>query len=980
MILAFSLIVFCCHLLAQAEPENQNRQIRQPVVAIVSRGTDVADTFKAFCDILLVEFSRQDFAKVVERAEIDRIKSELALTAKPDNTAESPAFGRLLGADVLIELEQHGPNNVSVKMLDVGSGRLTFERLFTLHREPLISAVEIREAVANAMGFVVLPEGSWTVGIGAIINVSGNARLDGISGSLRKALVATLQEEPWAVVLERESPERLLEELALVREGFAKHGISELPSADLIVSADYREASPDAGALDILIRLAVTGPKNTVMKELRIGSVPIDKMEGVAVSLHSALCELRTSLPLLGQKQTVNDEFVRLRNAGILMTPDSSRFRSEREKLDLRQARRLLQCALLLNEKDRLCRLFLVKCDFITLLWDYSTKDGWISHAGESAGTRMDYVRRMSVLCDELDAIHRNQPDLPGSRRLYESLAFELYLRYEVNSAIREMSINLYECISRRWGTDPEIQKKLMELRADSPIKMVWTAMEQVDINPKGYLAAVYEFTRKNYSKNPDAIISFADETATHGNVLVRFCALSAKAKMLYLVRNDPDCIRVYKEAVKLFPDAVKQLDAGTVFDNGQSFTFFLIKACLKFKEPVLPILEPVLSPFIQKGTMPYGDVIAALGPLMEACEVQHEFDKGMRMAHWMAVGDDFIYREPDFANYWYDLFRSKCDGKSVPDPDTMQPILRFKEYASYVVMEEMPDSIWIVLMKPQGPCGVAFIFNTGTETLLPLASVNSSRVSAMAKSKTAVALGTLGDGVYFLDYAGRLLRHIPAGDPSLPASDVKSICSDGTNFFAIMMDNTTTYLTQWDSVEGQCKVLAPDSRQERQTGLYARYWVPNDQLCIETSDLLHCGNALFLKTNGTWKLEYSHPRPQAVEKYPRRFDWIDGTRRFWLCFKPFALGEPRTAELFDEDGRRVTQISALRFGGSVTVIGDGNRIWFTNRHGLYEVSLDSGLIRPLMQGYDHGFNTIFMSNKRIYVLARSALYRFPAP
>jgi hypothetical protein len=310
-----------------------------------------------------------------------------------------------------------------------------------------------------------------------------------------------------------------------------------------------------------------------------------------------------------------------------------------------------------------------------------------------------------------------------------------------------------------------------------------------------------------------------------------------------------------------------------------------------------------------------------------------------------------------------------------------MQPVVRFKKEASYVDLEEMPDGIWLVLMKSQGPCGEAFVVNTETETLVQLSAVKSSRVSAIAKGKTAVALGTLGDGIYFLGYDGKLLRHIPADDPSLPAPNVKSLCSDGVNFFAVMVDDTTKYLAQWDSVEGECKVLAPDSRQERQNALYGRICLPNDRLFIESSDRIHYGNSHFLKTDGSWRIEYASPQvPRSVAPYPRRFEWTDGTQSFWLCFKPFALGEPRSAELFDADGRRMTQLSAMRFGGPVLSVGNGDRIWFVGHHALYEYSLDSGLIRPLIQDYDYGFNSIFMSNKRIYVLARSALFRFPTP
>ena len=204
----------------------------------------------SFDDLLAVELSHQSVLRIVDRQKMQTILKEHAIALTNIGNAQNAiALGKFVGADCLLHVSM-GKKTAALRLVEVASGQVKVEGEVALRDDLTLSAVAIREKVLAALRPESQAAHRLTVGIAAFPNRSGTDRSDKLGIELQKALRKRLQERPWAVVLERQYPTSLLEEVDLARSGLVRqHAVETLPPADLVILGTLedigREYAPD---------------------------------------------------------------------------------------------------------------------------------------------------------------------------------------------------------------------------------------------------------------------------------------------------------------------------------------------------------------------------------------------------------------------------------------------------------------------------------------------------------------------------------------------------------------------------------------------------------------------------------------------------------------------------------------------------------------------------------------------------------------
>ena len=150
-----------------------------------------------------------------------------------------------------------------VRLVEAATGQVRVDDQVALSENLALSLAAVREKVLAAVRPESQAVNRLTVGIAALPNRSGTDRSDKLGIELQKALRTRLSREPWAVVLEREYPRVLLDELELGRAGIVGGKTAEtLPPADFVLSGaiedvgrEYEAGRPWKVRLDLTLRL-----------------------------------------------------------------------------------------------------------------------------------------------------------------------------------------------------------------------------------------------------------------------------------------------------------------------------------------------------------------------------------------------------------------------------------------------------------------------------------------------------------------------------------------------------------------------------------------------------------------------------------------------------------------------------------------------------------------------------------------------------
>ena len=272
-------------------------------------------------DLLAIEFGNQRFLQLVDRKNIRAILKEHAIAlGKLKDTASAVALGKFAGADYLLHVLLSGKDG-SLRLVEVATGQVKLEQQFALAGDLPLVAASVREKVLAA----VRPESQaahrLTVGIAGFPNRSGTGRSDNLGVDLQTALRKRLRDQPWAVVLERQYPTALLEEVDLTRMGLVRDKTTEvLPPADLVVmgtmqdvDSNYIPGRPWQVKLDLTLRLR--GQAKQISR-----TFSSDAMAAAAGEIVLRIDEYRR---LLTVPKTAVSEKELWRRQGLYLTPPS---------------------------------------------------------------------------------------------------------------------------------------------------------------------------------------------------------------------------------------------------------------------------------------------------------------------------------------------------------------------------------------------------------------------------------------------------------------------------------------------------------------------------------------------------------------------------------------------------------------------------------------------------------------------------------
>ncbi len=187
-------------------------------------------------DLLMIELGNQRFLTLVDRQNIQAALKEHAIAlSNLKDTTDAVALGKFAGADYLLHVLLEG-KKFSIRLVEVATGKVKLEQQFAVTGDLPLAAASVREKVLAAVRPESQASNRLTVGVAAILNRSGTDRSDALCVKLQKALRKRLQERPWAVVLERQYPTSLLEEVDLARLGLVRlPAVERLPPADMVI-------------------------------------------------------------------------------------------------------------------------------------------------------------------------------------------------------------------------------------------------------------------------------------------------------------------------------------------------------------------------------------------------------------------------------------------------------------------------------------------------------------------------------------------------------------------------------------------------------------------------------------------------------------------------------------------------------------------------------------------------------------------------
>jgi hypothetical protein len=214
-------------------------------------------------DLLIVELGNQRFLQLVDRKNLQTILKEHAFVLNNLNDAKNAAaLGKFAQADYLLHVSVVG-EKASIRLVEVATAQVKLETQIKLGTDLSLFSASVREKVLAAIQSQSQAAQRLTVGIAAFPNRSGMDRSDKLSVELQKLLRNRLEGQTWAVVLERQYPTALLNEVNLARTGLANGDAAEtLPPADLVLSGTIQDADNEYVAgrpwtvqLDLTLRL-----------------------------------------------------------------------------------------------------------------------------------------------------------------------------------------------------------------------------------------------------------------------------------------------------------------------------------------------------------------------------------------------------------------------------------------------------------------------------------------------------------------------------------------------------------------------------------------------------------------------------------------------------------------------------------------------------------------------------------------------------
>lgn len=268
IVLLVCLLLVCLATGAAADAPSPAATVAAPVRLAVVATVESAET-RALADLLTVELARQPSIETVERAELDRVLREQALTAAglADGVRGRVTVGRLLRARMLILVgtvpEAKGGGAYSI-VCDVSTGaRLSHWRWSRATTHPKALAEQALDVLSR------FPDGAKTlIAIPDFISRDLMLRYAHLQADLAEVLRQSLGDMPGLALVELEEAKNIASEMELTGEMVTR-------VMRLQVEGEYRTDALADGGPSIDIRIAIFDGGRCIT-ELASGVIPLE--------------------------------------------------------------------------------------------------------------------------------------------------------------------------------------------------------------------------------------------------------------------------------------------------------------------------------------------------------------------------------------------------------------------------------------------------------------------------------------------------------------------------------------------------------------------------------------------------------------------------------------------------------------------------------------------------------------------------------
>ena len=926
-------------------------------------------------DLLAMELGQQPFFKLVDRQAFQAVMKEHAVALSNLSDAKSASvLGKFAGADyllhVLVTRDQTvaAHDKASVRLVEVATGQVKLEDEVKLSADLALFCAAIREKVLAALRPESQAANRLTVGIAEFPNRSGTNRSDKLSDELQKVLRSRLKDKAWAVVLERQYPTALLDEVDLARAGLVREkAVETLPPADLVifgsmqdVSTEYIADKPWDVKLDLMLRLREHS--SLISEKCRS-----DAVEAAADRIMAKIDEFHRQ-PV---SQTAVPEKELWRRQALYLMPRCCEtwwkaicpnffWSNDLTKLD---AIRTWENVLLLDANDPEAMTYLGVCLIGFNRWSPNKAAVAQCIAGSRLVERAFRMQPNDVRADtyiaSIGAIRESAPARAKEMAQYvvdHREEFRAPDHYWVKSALTSPQPR---AVGNRNAprTDWDINalhadwNRLIQNAEKDPESVVLGFMQRP--GDRGFPTEQAAVFLAQHLDSPDPVVQFVAQRAV-GQQLCR--------------KGDAAGLQHFDKAIELLEKAYSRCSRNSFFlDNVYQWR---IEGCqvLGLKEEAKETGTSGTRHFMQAAR--FNDSIAWL----YLCCVKEVLGAGQEKEA-IAICDAYLAATKK--EYWYgrtlwpeiatkrECLMAKLAGKPAPDQGSLR-LVKGTEGTNLLMLRIAPmgENLWIV-SGMNTMYGKALVLRNDGKNAASVPAAPPG-VRCVAATSDAVYFGA-ADGLYKLGADGELLKHYQSNQKNteLPGNSILDVCEGRSKIYFAFQGSGHTGVAVLDPATDKISVLAPSSHEATQA---------TEPLAINrirwdaaTPRLYACFYQYPTHRFQVLTHEYSWtPQDKAWQPYPRKdAPWMvvsQGDEALVV-----RVLDDRTEFRFVKAGQKITApVPVPQLMGEPA--WDDNRIWVPTSSGLYEVDRTTGQVRWLAYEADNPFISLLKADTRLYV------------
>ncbi len=929
-------------------------------------------------DLLAVEMSNQSVLRIVDRQKIQAVLKEHTITlSNAGNTQTAIALGKFAGADFLLHVLTE-KNKAAIRLVEVATGQVKLEEQVALAYDLALSSAAIREKVLTALRPDSQAANRLTVGIAAFPNRSGTDRSDKLGIELQKALRSRLKDNAWAVVLERQYPTALLEEVDLARAGLVRDKTVEiLPPADLVIfgsmedaNREYEPGKPWEVALDLTLRLR--GHSEQIRQAFRS-----DLVDAAAAGIVRKI-----------------DEFRRRQPASQARVPEKELWRRQALYLMPQQVETWRDNVLIPNFdwSSELSQLEVIRAWENVLLLDDNNPDA-MNYLGAYLISLNRWIWSYDVSVAKKKAAAAQC--IAGSRLVERALVMQ---------PTKERAASYVFCLRPLIKVDPVRAKEMAQYVLDHPKQFEglpdfhWIKVAQtkpVRTTDDGHYTEL-ERALSNAEKDPNAVlILFPPKLTRNGPVkqyttllnkyvdspdpVVQFVVHRALGELLCWQQRAPTALEHFDKAIAAMEAAYKRCK-DVHRDSLNDIYRLRIEACqfLGQAEEAKKTALAGAKHFMEIGR--FGDFDNPIGRLYRYC-VTEALGEGEEKQALAICNTYYAFAKEHSERYgdWPQIsakreeLLAKLAGKAVPGMDGLQRINGTSWVDGtdlmWMRMAATEEKLWLVVGKWGAGNTMSCSHYSNEAEHLP---VVRDVASCVAATQDAVFFGG-GKGLYKLDTNGKLLKHYDRNDPSFPGYSVSAICEGRGKVFFAFRGSPHTGVAVLDLATDNISVLAPSSREATQetepiTGIGRMWWDAATPQLYACGYFWYSNNPPFLVREYGWSPQNKTWQQYHIKDAPR-FVVSNGNETLLVR----VVGDQTECQ-FVKAGRKVTAAVPVP-----SLMGepawDGRRIWVPTSSGLYEVDCATGHVSWLAYQDGNSFFSLLKHGNRLYVATARGLY-----